>query len=702
MSGLSSAWKRPLIAGLTVLVGSIAISSLFDQWRENRLVERERARVGFYVGSYAASLEGAFNRHAGRLAALVAFVDAQPSIEALEAAFPSMAEGVIAAAPELKSVQLNRNGRVVGLVPSSESAHFSGYNVLEDEREGLRQGALRALRSDQLTITGPVELRQGGVGLILRHRVARERPGFPDMVSIVVDLPALLAIGDGTLLPKTVNTVVLDSENRPMRGSIADVAAPVRLPIKTGDGSWTLLAAPSEGWRATVQKDLLLTRVSSLLISILIATLSWGIAARQEHLSREVAVGSRELARVTDDLRRGGEERLELRERLLHAHKMEAVGTLAGGIAHDFNNLLTAIAGFARLSDQRAVSLLNALAGSPEDAELKALRQDLSEISKATDRASSLTSQLLTFSRRQSIAPARIDLNEVVGDLHRMLRRIIGERIEVVTSRTVEPVTVLADPGQISQSVLNLVMNARDAMPTGGTIRLSTSRVEVGDSGDREFPGLARGLWAVLSVEDNGRGMEPQVVERIWEPFFTTKQQGDGTGLGLSMVYGVVTEAGGQVRCDSTPGKGTRVTLAFPLLESAHDPVREAEASGGSGPGVILAVEDEAGIRRLVSEILRRHGFEVRLASDGVDALEQLESGLNPDLVLTDVVMPRMGGRELAKTMQERGYTYPVVFMSGYQEEKDDEMVSAYPHFEKPFTPDVLVGHVRSALAGEG
>ncbi|MEQ1692960.1 MAG: ATP-binding protein, partial [Gemmatimonas sp.] len=289
--------------------------------------------------------------------------------------------------------------------------------------------------------------------------------------------------------------------------------------------------------------------------------------------------------------------RRRLEEQLMHSQKMEAMGTLAGGIAHDFNNLLTAILGFARLSQQQATTLDASASSDQLSRGLRDLRVDLDEIIKAGDRAALLTAQLLAFSRRQVIRLTRVDLSGVVFDVERMLKRLIGERITLVTQHSPSPLLVRADAGQLAQVVVNLVVNARDALPDGGTIRVSTESVVLAELGESPLEGLSPGRWCTLSVSDDGVGMSPEVMARMFEPFFTTKLVGEGTGLGLSTVYGIVTQAGGRTFVESVPGRGTTVRVVLPWDRGAA-PTMATPAVGT--PAItagkrILVVEDEPG-----------------------------------------------------------------------------------------------------------
>jgi two-component system, cell cycle sensor histidine kinase and response regulator CckA len=389
-------------------------------------------------------------------------------------------------------------------------------------------------------------------------------------------------------------------------------------------------------------------------------------------------------------------ERKELEERLRQAQRMEAVGQLAGGIAHDFNNLLTGITGYTEFA-------LTALQNGDG-----VVREDIDEIRKAADRASSLTRQLLAFSRKQILQPKILDLNAVVEDTEKMLRRLIGEDIEVVTALGSGLGSVKADPGQIEQVLVNLVVNARDAMLNGGTVTIETSNVEVEGYHSRASAGpVPPGAYVMLRVADTGIGMNEETKARLFEPFFTTKEQGKGTGLGLSTVYGIVKQSGGYVTVESEPGKGTAFKIYLRRLAETKD---ETEANDTTNPGAvagsetILLVEDEDIVRRLVRQILERSGYDVIEACEGEEALEILQKAETPiHLLVTDVVMPRMGGAELVERLQSLGSSTKVLFMSGYTDKaivSEGNLQPGTEFLQKPFTSAALAQKVRSVLDG--
>jgi PAS domain S-box-containing protein len=382
----------------------------------------------------------------------------------------------------------------------------------------------------------------------------------------------------------------------------------------------------------------------------------------------------------------------ESQQQLLQAQKMEAVGQLAGGIAHDFNNMLMAIQGFANLLEG-------------ELPPTKTARNHLGEIRRAADRSARLTRQLLAYSRKQVLQPEVLDLNRAVLGIEDMLRRLIGEHIAFATVLDPETGRVHADPGQLQQVLMNLVLNARDAMPAGGrlTVRTGLARVTVAtDLGGFVLP---PGEYATLTVTDTGCGIHPDVLPRIFEPFFTTKAVGAGSGLGLSTAYGIVKQSGGFIRAESEVEAGTSLTLYLPRSGVATSPAPPDPAANPEGGGVatVLVAEDESVLRTLAGIVLRRSGFRVLEAEDGVAALELAEeNGFEIDVLVTDLVMPRLGGHPLAERMQQRRPGLRVVFMSGYAEEavaRQGLLADGATFLAKPFPPAVLVNAVREILA---
>jgi signal transduction histidine kinase/CheY-like chemotaxis protein len=400
------------------------------------------------------------------------------------------------------------------------------------------------------------------------------------------------------------------------------------------------------------------------------------LASRNRRLEEQ----ARALERTLAERVRAEEARERSEEQLRQAQKMDAVGQLAGGIAHDFNNLLLAINGYSELA-------LTRLGGDESRA-----REAIEEVRGAGDRAASLTRQLLAFSRRQVLQPRDVDLNEVIADMSRMLERLLGEHLELELALDPHAGLVVADPSQVEQVLMNLTLNARDAMPDGGRLRIETGRIENADvDGD-----LPPGSWATLAVADTGDGMDEETLRRVFEPFFTTKEPGKGTGLGLSTVYGIVEQSGGRIAVESAPGRGTTVRIALPAAAVTVTEPEDAPADEApDGNGTVLLVEDNAVVRRFVREALEMSGYAVTEAAGPGEALE-FAGAREFDLVLTDVVMPEMNGRQLAERVTRLRPDARILFTSGYPR---DPMDAEAAFLQKPYTMDELVRKVHDVLA---
>jgi two-component system cell cycle sensor histidine kinase/response regulator CckA len=383
-------------------------------------------------------------------------------------------------------------------------------------------------------------------------------------------------------------------------------------------------------------------------------------------------------------------EQRALEEQLRQAQKMEAVGRLAGGVAHDFNNLLTAVLGYADL-------LLDS-DPSPE------VKHSANEICKAAERAAALTKQLLAFSRKQVLQPKILDLNEVLAEVDGMLRRTLGEDVTYEAERDPHLWRVLGDPGQLQQVLLNLAVNARDAMPDGGVLRVATRNVSLEAASLMEVPNVTEGDYVLLEVSDAGYGMDAETLSHAFEPFFTTKERGKGTGLGLSTVYGIVKQSGGYIHIESEPGKGTRVLVYLARAHGAADSPSNASlrAFPRGGTETILLVEDEESVRHLTSLLLKRSGYRLLVASTAEEALETARGYAGQiDLLLTDVVLPGLNGRRLANLLSPERPSMKVVFASGYFDERGI-LEPGSDFIQKPFNPETLARIIRRALDRKG
>jgi PAS domain S-box-containing protein len=376
-------------------------------------------------------------------------------------------------------------------------------------------------------------------------------------------------------------------------------------------------------------------------------------------------------------------DRKRLEEQLHHSQRLEAVGRLAGGVAHDFNNLLMVIQGYSQM-------LLDSMhPGDPA-------REDLEQVAKAATRATDLTHQLLAFSRRQVARLLPVNLNALVHDMDRMLRRVLGEDIELILDLAPSLKTVRADPGQIEQVILNMAVNARDAMSKGGTLKIETAGLRVTDEFERDGLVPKAGDYAMLSLADTGQGMDARVLARVFEPFFTTKEH--GTGLGLSTSYGIIKQSGGEIWADSKPGCGSTFRIYLPVVEQAALGLESpAKSPVLRGTETILLVEDEDAVRHVVETMLKRHGYQVLSSASSTDAMQVAErhSGVI-DLLVTDVVMPGMSGRKMAERMLTERPGMKVLYVSGYGESLDSQAKSTF--LQKPFSTDELALKIREVL----
>ncbi len=387
--------------------------------------------------------------------------------------------------------------------------------------------------------------------------------------------------------------------------------------------------------------------------------------------------------------------RKTLEQQLVHAQKMEAVGRLAGGVAHDFNNMLTVIAGYNRM-------ILDELSN------LDPLRGYAEEIHKAAERASALTNQLLAFSHRQIMQPRVVNLNAVIGQTENMLRRLIGEDIQLVMSFGADTGNIRTDPSHIEQAIVNLAVNARDAMPLGGRITIETSNTRIDETYAKTHMGVEPGEFVMIAVSDTGHGMDSATRQRIFDPFFTTKPPGKGTGLGLATVYGMVKQSGGDIWVYSEPGQGTTFKLYFPRVAEPVSPgaFEEPEHAHRDAAETLMLVEDETQVRELEVKMLKQLGYQVLAAANGEEALDVSQAHPGKiSLLVTDVVMPNMSGKQVAEALLSHRPDLRVLYLSGYTENTIGHhgvLDSSVDFLTKPFTREALARKVREILSRQG
>jgi signal transduction histidine kinase len=547
-------------------------------------------------------------------------------------------------------------------IVASDVAFYYGDNLVASTLDEPAQAALAAAHRDVSSSASetPQEIQLGaerflvatlslspdagsGVSLTILRSLDRATLFLQDLNRVLLGLGVLSVLAGSTLV-----FLISDTFTRPLANLVGGVRA-----LEQGDFSYTLESTSGD----------------------------------------EVAEVTAAFDRMRVSLQKSQNEQKQLEERLRQAHKMEAVGRLAGGVAHDFNNLLTIIRGHGDL-----------LLDRPEVTAPQ--RHSIQQIQRASGKAVAMTRQLLAFSRMQVLQPRVLDLNAVLTDMGKMLPRLIGEDIEYVFVPEPRLGPIKADPGQIEQVIMNLVVNSRDAMPHGGTITVRTRNVVMDEVEARKHSPMTAGQYVLLSVSDTGEGMSAETKAHIFEPFFTTKEAGKGTGLGLATVYGVVKQSGGFVWVDSAPGEGATFRIYLPQVSETLDKA-DADpkpATVPRGSETILVVEDEADVRDLACEFLKISGYSVLQASNGLEAIELLArySG-KVHVVLSDVIMPRMGGSELVEQLKIARPDTRVLLMSGYSEYCDGQKEPAFSQtltLQKPFSRPSLIEKIREVLSG--
>ena len=686
-----------MLSALATLAVLLLLTASSVRWLRERLIREERATVTLRLVPYVNALSIAVNRRVGRVTGLKAFVESAASVEEIRRGFPVFSTGLWEGGTGVRVIQLVKDGIIWANHPDSSNSRIVGYNLTKDPRSFIAADIVRALRTGAMTITGPILMSNGQPAIYAEQRINSTHRDFPDLAVVMLEFNTVFEVAsmakgipglDIGLLDRSGHIVGPEHATRP--------ADPVTIDVSIPDGDWRFLAAPHDGWGAASVSVLNGLWGAGILIAVLLAAFVYLTMERQYGLAWAVRERTGELERANQELRREVHERevaetvlRKHEESQLHRQKMEAVGTLAGGIAHDFNNILTAILGFGRLAEEQLVER----SGAPlADEELNRVRNDVLEMMKAAEHATILTNQLLSFSRRQMVKPEALDAAEAVRSVGALLRGILGERVDLVIQAPPDLPLVFIDKPQLTQVLLNLALNARDAMPDGGTLTIAT-RGRPAMAAEDDLPA---GDFVEISVSDTGVGMSPELKIRAFEPFFTTKGLGKGTGLGLSTVYGIVSRAHGRVQLDTAEGTGTNVRAFLPA--HAGEVVPPNPSSAGTAPGAgetILVAEDESSVGELAARILRRAGYTVLLAPSGEAALALYAAHpYTVDLLITDCVMPGISGLALAQQLRERDATLPVLFMSGYTDQLAELKQFHGGHcgeLAKPFTAEALV-----------
>jgi signal transduction histidine kinase len=568
--------------------------------------------------------------------------------------------------------------------PRQGSDGSIGTDVWSDAR--TRAALSAAADSGRVTVTRSVKLRNGEAGLLVCVPVFPEEKldGFLVGVLAYQDLfDAMLqnvaqdywvAVYDGG--QEIYSRTGANPRGKSPWGEDADIEfRQLSLRVRVWPKSETLAYARSPLPRVTF--------VGGILLACLLAFAVF--------MAESAQLQARQVEKTNKELNREIANRKQTEETLRQAQKMEAVGQLAGGVAHNFNNMLMVIRGHAALSLNRIHST-------------HPLRWELNEIVKTADRASSLTRQLLAFSRKQMLQLRVLDLNTLINQMAQLFPPALNEEIHLIMDLDPQLGRVKIDGAQMEQVIMNLVFNARDAMPTGGTLTITTANAQLDDDWARHYPGVRPGPYVALTVRDTGHGMDADTQARMFDPFFTTKDRTKGTGLGLSTVYGTIDQSGGSIAVTSKPGQGTTIQIFLPRVEEAIQPVELVEESPRAtfGEETILVVEDDDAVRRMTREFLTIKGYTVKEARSGVEAIEFVGNNKESiDLVLTDIMMPGMKGRELGGRLAALRTGIKILYMSAHTEDTVmdlDMLVPGTAFIEKPFSPEELATKVREVL----
>ncbi len=685
-------WQRvgsPTV--LATLIALVAGTTLIGFYR--RYLEFEaRDRVVAQTVPYSQALSSAIAHRVAILQGFEAFLAIQPEIRRDRQLLDRYTADLQRSTPGIRALELVRDGKIIAIAPLAGNEAALGFDLRTHSDPMVRARLREVETTDRIAVNGPITLRQGGRGLVIQRRF--KRPGVEgyDLAALVLDLTPLLDEA-GLQQPVELRIALRDADGLYIFGdSTLGSRDPVDVEVRIPSDVWHLQAVPPRGWTEAIRFRLALFAAGVFLSGVLFVLVVYLVASRQAALMGAVEERTTSLRSAVEELREAAAQRERTEAQLRQSQRLESLGRLAGGIAHDFNNLLTVIMGSISLARETI----------PGTSEAGA---DLTTAEHAAQRARELTRKLLVFARRQTVEFQVVDLNALLKELETIVHRLLGERIKVVDDLAPGLWPVYADPGQLEQMVTNLTVNARDAMPDGGTLTIRTRNVELARQ-----PGISDvvepGEYVRLEVEDTGAGMPPEVLQRVFEPFFTTKEVGQGTGLGLATVYGLVRQAGGEIAIKSDVGRGTRATIHLPRARveqmgrtEGRSPA-QSDDRGGGGETVLL-VEDEAPVRKIASRILGEAGYRVIAAEDGDSALRRLDRSQRIHLLVADAVTPGMGGRALAERILGRDPTTRVLFISGYTADERLEELLARPgvaFLAKPFTARQLQRAVRQLL----
>jgi two-component system, cell cycle sensor histidine kinase and response regulator CckA len=679
---------------LLLLFGGVGCAVV---WQAERLraVARRTAAEDLAAGA-ALALEQQIWRSLSATYALAALVRQDADVSN----FSAIASEMLPLYGGIAALQLAPDGIVSAIHPLAGNEAALGHDLLHDPRR--RDDALAAIASRQIDLAGPFELRQGGVGLAGRlpvHLPAAETGaperfwGFTIAVLRLRDVIEAAQLQRLTAAGYEFSLTRDDPETGRPRwiagAALPADARPVTLPVRVAGREWSLAMAPAGGWPASPW--LAAQFAFAVLLAAALAAVALVVLRAPAVLGRQVAARTAELAAANARIAAEAERRAREEEQLRQAHKLDAIGQLAGGIAHDFNNLLTAILAHASLLEEEA---------PPRSA----TAESASAIVAAAQRAAELTRQLLGFAGRGKMRAAPFDAHVVVTEVTGLLRRTLDKRIRLVERLGATSSVVVGDPGQLQQALLNLAVNARDAMPDGGELAIETALVELDARRCERLPGATPGPHVAISVQDEGHGVPDELRDRIFEPFFTTKPPGRGTGMGLAMVYGIARNHGGVVELHGEQGRGARFTIYLPAARQPAPAQPAAHEAAPRGSGRVLVVDDDDAPRGAAVRTLHGAGYDVVAVSSGAEAVRWYgEHARRDDVVLLDLAMPEMDGAACYRALCRLDPAVRVVLTSGYgrdgraQDLLDDGVLA---FVAKPYAAAELTAAIAAAQAG--